>query len=204
MRLGGVSAFLLAVGLAQACGRTIDSSEVMAHAGSSAVGGSQACPCLLIGCSEGYVMRPNPDGCCGTCVLDCEDVACTDQDCQPGSHMEQRAEECCPACVKDDAVPCDEAQKIYQGLRAQLFASYEGRSCLQPTECTILWEYNRCASTCGMPVGLDARDMFDDELSGFAEHMCSRCPAPKPTPCPMPPALSCVDRNCQYADPAPQ
>lgn len=203
MRLGGGCAFWLALGLAQACGLTSESSEVRKDA-SPAVGGSEACVCVGIGCSQGYVWRPNPDGCCGTCVLDCEDVACTDQDCPSGSQMEQRAGECCPGCVKDGAVPCAEARQQYQQLRAQLIVTYEGQSCLQETECTMLWEHNRCASTCGTPAGLDARDVFDEELSAFAEQMCTSCPAPIPAPCPMPPPLSCIDGNCRYAKPGPQ
>lgn len=204
MRLGGVSACLLVLGLAQACGRTSETSEVRTSAGSSATGGSEGCVCLGIGCGEGYVRRPDPNNCCGTCVLDCEDVSCTEQDCQSGSHAEQLAGECCPVCVMDDAVPCAQAQKLYQDFRAQLLASYEGQSCLQETECTTFWESNRCASTCGTPVGLDARDSFDEELSAFAEQTCTSCPAPTPIPCPMHPALRCVDGNCEYAPPAPQ
>lgn len=201
MRVGGVSALLLVIGLAAACGRTDKRSEV-STGGSMGAGGSGGC--LLIGCGLGYVSQPDPDGGCGVCVLACGDVACTEADCPPGSHVEMRDDECCPVCVKDDALPCEEAQKLYREFRAQWLAEYDGQSCLQEPECSILWEHNRCSATCGTPLGLDARNRVEQELSAFAEETCSSCPSPVATPCPTPPALTCVEGNCQYAEPGPK
>jgi hypothetical protein len=201
MRIGGLNALLVMLGLALACGRT-DKRREVSTGGSTAGSGSDGC--LLIGCSPGYVSQPDPDGPCSVCVLACDDVACTTADCQPGSHMEMRDDECCPVCVKDDALPCERAQQLYQEFRAQWLAQYDGQGCIQEPECTMMWEYNRCSATCGTPLGLDASSRIEAELSAFAEETCTSCPSPVATPCPSPPPLACFEGNCQYNLPAAQ
>ena len=197
MRIGGPSAFLLVLGLAVACGRTDKRSEV-SPGGTMVAGGSGPDDCLLFGCVDGYVSQPDPNGGCPVCVLACDDVACATVDCESGWHMEMRSDECCPVCVKDDAPACEAAQLLYQGFRTEWLAKYEGQSCLHEQDCALLTEYNRCSATCGTPLGVDAINRIEPELSTFADETCSSCPSPTASPCPMPPPLTCVDGNCQY------
>jgi hypothetical protein len=202
MRVGGPSALLLALGLAVACGRTAKRSEVdsgsMGSAGATGV-------CLSSGCGDGYVSQPDPDGGCPVCVLACGDVACATVDCETGWRMEMRSDECCPLCVKDDAPACDDAQRLYQEYRGELLETYlQGYACVEDQDCTLFLEANRCASTCGTPVSLDARDDIAAELDLYAFQNCSTCPMNFEQPCPMPPPLVCVDSVCEYSQPGPK
>lgn len=201
MRVGGPSVFSLLLGLAIACGRTDERRQIPPD-GAMANGGSGSDDCLLIGCGDGFVSQPGPEGGCPICVPACDDVACTEADCQPGWHMEMRNDACCPVCVPDDAPTCEEAQMLYQRNRADWLATYEGQSCLHEQDCMFLTEHNRCSTTCGTPLGLDAIASLEPLLSMFAEVTCSSCPAPVPQPCPAPPALTCVYGNCRYSEAA--
>jgi hypothetical protein len=193
----------LTLGLAVACGRTETRSQVSSD-GSMPNGGSGSDVCLLIGCGEGFVSQPGPEGGCPICVLACDDVVCTATDCETGWHWEMRDDECCSVCVRNDAPTCEETQLLYQELRAQWFATFEGHSCLHEQDCGLLAEFNRCSTSCGVPLGIDAIAQLGPTLSMFAEVTCTSCPAPVAPPCPEPPALTCVGGNCQYSELLPK
>jgi len=161
-------------------------------AGMTSAGGSCACP--AIDCAPGYVLVPNPNGCCAHCENACNYVMCPGIACASGYHLEQLSGQCCASCVLDD---CAAQRAAYRDFRQQLFDKYSTLGCMTDTDCSIYYEKNQCAIGCGSPIPSSAISNLDANLQSYAQLNCTpSCMNPIP-PCEAPIAPSCFKSHCE-------
>lgn len=120
--------------------------------------------------------------------------ACPGIACGSGSHLEVLPGQCCPTCVQDS---CEAQLKGYQALRQQLLEKYSTLGCMTHSDCTVYYEKNDCAVSCGVPMPIAAIGNLDSNLQSYAQSSCSpSCMRPVP-PC-VPPAMPfCIRGLCQ-------
>jgi hypothetical protein len=169
------------------------------------IGGKSTCgPCPDIDCGVGYTQQPSPDGCCNVCVpLDCRMLGCPGPACgcpgiacAPGSQPIYPPDQCCPICSDTN---CDEQRRSYYGFRDQVVEKYNSLGCMQDSDCTIVYESNACASSCGTPMPWFYEKDFVVVLNEYAASTCAACPPPPLQPCPAPPPPACVAGRCQFS-----
>lgn len=170
--------------------------------GKGGAGGSQACgPCPAPLCKQGYMSVVDPAvSCCPVCrPIDCGAVRCAEPKCPAGSHLETPPGTCCPMCVAGSSEACNEGQRSYQVLRAQLIQKYNSSPCKLDSDCTLVGENNACASTCGTAIFAGLASDYASNLKNAAAD-CASCSPPPIPPCAALVAL-CSNGQCVAGSP---
>jgi hypothetical protein len=161
-------------------------------AGTFSTGGG--CACEPIACRPGYIIVPNPNGCCVHCESACSNVACPGVACASGSHLEMLAGQCCPICIQDS---CETQRASYQAFRQQLVDKYSTLGCMTNSDCTVYYEKNQCAVGCGIAMPSAALGNLDSNLQSYAQNSCNpNCMNPIP-PCDANPTPVCFHGLCE-------
>jgi hypothetical protein len=155
-----------------------------------------SCPSIPNSCKK--LVQP-PDECCPVCLdTGCQEE-CTDPGCKEGEHLETIPGDCCPTCAADPPDACATGQEIYANLKDALIEKYGSSGCKNSSECTIVYEYNACASTCGVPLPSSTAQSYSDNLNNYAAG-CETCPQPPPILCPAA-AAACLNGKCVITSP---
>jgi len=155
-----------------------------------------SCPSIPNTCKK--LVQP-PDECCPLCLdtgcpNDCEEPACKE-----GQHAETIAGDCCPTCVDDPPDACETGQEIYDDLKDALLEKYGSTGCKNSSECTIVYEANACAATCGVALPTSTAESYSSNLDNYAAG-CETCDPPSVPPCPAAVA-ACVNGKCVATGP---
>jgi hypothetical protein len=163
-------------------------------------GGGAGAPCSNfgcpdIGCGPGYTIVLKPGACCPSCEpIPCSG-ACAIFTCPSGTHLEKNPAECCPKCVPDPIDTCRKGQQAYAELRKQLIDKYNSIGCRTSRDCTIVYESNRCAPSCGTAFPVTYAESAQQNLRMSAESNCATCPLMGTPPC-APSSAYCVNGAC--------
>lgn len=155
-------------GAASTGGSVAVGGGVSTTAGTGAVGTGGSCACPDFDCGPGFFPVPNPDGCCFHCEpfgMPCPGIACG-----PGSHLEHLPGQMCPTCVADS---CLEQRNSYEAFKSQLLEKYSSIGCMVHEDCTMWWEKNQCAVSCGIPIPVSALNNLESNLQSYAQQTCS-------------------------------
>src|SRR5207237_1443415 len=156
-----------------------------------------ACP--AIACGPGFVSAMEPGACCPVCKpIPCG--GCIVPTCPSGSHLETPSSACCPICRPDSADECRKGQEAYSEFRAQLIEKYNSVGCNTAMDCAVVYESNRCVSSCGTAFAVVIADSAEQNLRSFAESNCASCPPMPPPPC-APSFVYCTQGVCTVGGP---
>jgi|SRR5579859_2792306 len=172
--------------------------------GAAGSGGSSGCggvTCPPIKCMPGYIPVLDPGACCPVCrPAPCNGGACPVIMCPSGSHLEMQPGQCCPVCVRDPQVGCQQQQSAYFAFRQMLLDKYNSLGCQTAADCSVVYESNRCISSCGTAIPRTIADSYTQNLRSFADMTCTSCPPMPPPPCPAP-FLYCIMNRCTLGGP---
>jgi hypothetical protein len=167
-------------------------------AGRAGTGGSSSCAnvgCLAIACGPGFVSVFQPGACCPICQPVPCTGACVIPMCPSGTHLDNVPGMCCPTCVKDAPDSCTKGRQAYFDFRSQLLDKYNSIGCKTAKDCGLVYENNRCVSSCGTAFPISLADSAQQNLRTNAESNCSTCPATSTPPC-VPAFAYCVEGRC--------
>ncbi len=176
-----------------------------ATAGSAGAAGSSPCGnvgCPDIACGPGFYLVLEPGACCPVCKPITCDGPCMPIRCPSGSHPETPPGQCCPSCVPDPQDACKQGQLAYFSFRSQLIDKYNSVGCKVASDCTVVYESNRCVSSCGTAFPASLANSASQNLQSFADMNCATCPRMPPPPCPAP-FVYCIQNVCTLGGPPP-
>jgi hypothetical protein len=165
---------------ATGAGGTTGTAGTTGGAGSGAC--SVTCPALL--CKPGFMpVLDTSVSCCPVCrPLNCATVDCAQPRCDANSHLETPTGQCCPICAPGPDPACAKGQQSYASLRKSLVEKYQSAGCMTDADCTLVFENNACAASCGIAVsGALAMNLISNLDS--AAQSCATCPPPPLPPC---------------------
>lgn len=157
---------------------------------------NEVCPSIPNTCKK---LVQAPGECCPLCLdtgcpSDCEEPACKE-----GQHVETLPGDCCPTCVADPPDACETGQELYADMKEALLEKYGSSSCKNSSECTIVYELNACAATCGVALPASTAESYTSNLDHYAAG-CETCDPPWPAPCPASVA-ACLNGKCVATGP---
>src|SRR6185369_8130178 len=132
----------------------------------------------------------------------CANVACPAIACGPGFVSAMEPGTCCPICRPDSPDECRNGQQAYAEFRAQLIEKDNSIGCNTAMDCAVVYESNRCVSSCGTAFASAIADSAEQNLRSFAESNCASCPPIPLPPCPAP-FVYCTQGVCTVGGPPP-
>lgn len=158
------------------------------------VNGCSTCTCG----SDGITMYCT-DMACVPCVPDSTKVAtdgCNDCTCGAAGVW---------ACTQKfcSAETCTAGKVQYQDFRTELLTKYGSLGCTTDTECSMVYESNRCIANCGTAIATVMASSFSSNLAAAAETYCTSCSAMAVPPC-LPLVARCVNGACVTGSAIPE
>lgn len=103
----------------------------------------------------------------------------------------------CLSCELDQ-MTCDAIHANYRQIRAQMIDKYS-QGCTQDADCVAFHDQNLCGTfDCGAAILTALSPSLAENLANYAQSNCSAgCPPEPAHPCPMGPAVRCLDNRCQ-------
>jgi hypothetical protein len=115
--------------------------------------------------------------------------------CPPGYEAVPTPASCCPQCQIAPGA-CDRQREEHRTFSSQVRAKYGTLGCRTSADCSVYYESNGCASSCGYPLPIAAIAEVDALLDQHAQVTCdAACPPIPVPPCPAT-VVVCKDNRC--------
>jgi hypothetical protein len=150
------------------------------------------CPAISPDCSAIYWAS---DTNCPVCICgNCGAIACP-----AGSHVETLPNACCPTCITDTTPSCYAGRQEYTTYRELLISGYGSVACKQDADCAVVYEKNRCSTSCGTAVPASMQSMIITSVEDVAKKLCGACDYP-PSPSCYPSVIHCIGGACTLVE----